>query len=375
MTDADERFERSVARWLRAYPRRWRTARAAEVTAVLADLAPTGARRLDLRSGVGLVRAGWATRWREHPPLLAWLGYVLLDRRLDPRYRDWARDDIEGPLHAVRRTLLPGPAIILVVYAVLQDGPHPAFVAAWLAVAVAMSVASAPVHRRRAVSRHLVVQAGEVVTPSGRLLAAVARTRTAARPWLTAASVVVAGVLVCCVAAVALTPRAVATAPCGVACVEVTTTPVAPAYRWAVLGVGALGALAGLLLARVAGRRLRRWTPIPQPHRWVAPTRTVGWMRVALLLVVVALVTVAASPLAVVVAGPVGVVACAVLPVLLAARRVVDAGGTRAVAGVEVLRAVLRLDDPPDRVVEGHVPAAAWLPVGTVLPRRDPPPA
>ncbi|HEX7806008.1 MAG TPA: hypothetical protein VF413_07590 [Cellulomonas sp.] len=46
-------FHRSVAFWLRAYPRRWRAVRAAEVTAVLADLAGPPPRRLDARAAAG----------------------------------------------------------------------------------------------------------------------------------------------------------------------------------------------------------------------------------------------------------------------------------------------------------------------------------
>ncbi|CAN5168667.1 hypothetical protein BH11ACT1_BH11ACT1_16650 [soil metagenome] len=70
--------------------------RAAEVTAVLADIAGPGARRLDVAAAFGLVRGGWATRWREHPPLRVYLGYRLYDRPIPVEYREWARDDIEG---------------------------------------------------------------------------------------------------------------------------------------------------------------------------------------------------------------------------------------------------------------------------------------
>ena len=66
-------LERSVVFWLRVYPLRWRAARSAEVAAVLADLASPAPRRLHARAAIGLVRGGWATRWREHPPLGAYL--------------------------------------------------------------------------------------------------------------------------------------------------------------------------------------------------------------------------------------------------------------------------------------------------------------
>ena len=98
-------FERSVACWLRTYPRRWRQVRGAEVTAVLADLAGPGARRLDARTALGLVLAGWATRWREHPPPRLWWRYWVLRRRLPRPYRAWTRDDVEGFWFPLRMNL------------------------------------------------------------------------------------------------------------------------------------------------------------------------------------------------------------------------------------------------------------------------------
>lgn len=98
-------FERSVAFWLRAYPRRWRELRALELTAVLTDLAAPGVRRLDARSALGLVLAGWATRWREHPPPQLWWRYRVLRRRLPRPYRQWMRDDVEGFWFPLRMNL------------------------------------------------------------------------------------------------------------------------------------------------------------------------------------------------------------------------------------------------------------------------------
>jgi hypothetical protein len=96
---------RSAAFWLRAYPRRWRHERAAEVVEVLTDLAPAGASRLDARTAAGLVRAGWATRWRQRPSLRSFLAYRLADRRPAPQYDGWLRDDLEGPLYPWRAAL------------------------------------------------------------------------------------------------------------------------------------------------------------------------------------------------------------------------------------------------------------------------------
>lgn len=101
-------FERSVALWLHAYPRRWRRARAAEVTAVLADLARPGARRVDARTALGLVAGGLATRWREHPPPRAYLTYRLGGRHPGARWDGWLRDDVAGRLYPVRLALTEG---------------------------------------------------------------------------------------------------------------------------------------------------------------------------------------------------------------------------------------------------------------------------
>ena len=92
----DPRFERSVRRYLRAYPRRWRLRRADEMVALLADLADPGATRVDVRTAAGLVRSGWATRARTRPPLRHVLAYRLFDRRVPAQYRGWVRDDLEG---------------------------------------------------------------------------------------------------------------------------------------------------------------------------------------------------------------------------------------------------------------------------------------
>ncbi|MBB2925462.1 hypothetical protein [Cellulomonas cellasea] len=101
-------FERSVGRWLRAYPRRWRRARGAEVTAVLADLAGPDARRVDTRTALGLVVAGLATRWREHPPPRAYLTYRLGGRHPGAPWDAWLRDDVAGRLYPVRLALTEG---------------------------------------------------------------------------------------------------------------------------------------------------------------------------------------------------------------------------------------------------------------------------
>src|SRR6478736_4754206 len=324
----DPAFVRSVGRWLRAYPRRWRVARGAEVTAVLADLAPAGARRLDLRSGLGLLVAGWATRWREHPPLLAYLGYVGLELRLDPRYRDWARDDIEGPWFAVRRWLVTFAVVGVIAWLPALGGDalsfdSSTFFRAW-APTMLLGIAIWGGHwRARMVARQLVVHPGETVTPSGRIPGRVARPRVEARSWLAAARVVAVSVLVLCGVALAIAPNRTDAVLDGVG-FQVTSAPMTTGTRAAGIGLAALGG--GALLALVV------------------------------------------PGFAALLAGPVAALAAAALPVLAAARRVVAAGGTGAVAGVDVVRALRRQPDRADLPVDGYLPAADWLPVGTVVP-------
>lgn len=97
--------ERSAAFWLRAYPRRWRAERGDELVAVLADLAEPGAVRVDRRTAWGLIRSGWATRWRSSPPPHIYLTYRLLGTPVPSRYRAWVQDDVLGPSYLVRRTV------------------------------------------------------------------------------------------------------------------------------------------------------------------------------------------------------------------------------------------------------------------------------
>ncbi|QAY70522.1 hypothetical protein [Xylanimonas protaetiae] len=98
-------FERSARFWLNAYPRRWRELHGDEATGVLEEVALGGAeglpRRLPRAEIVGLLKAGWALRWREHPPFWRWLAYRVLARRLPAAYWWWAADDIRSPWYPV----------------------------------------------------------------------------------------------------------------------------------------------------------------------------------------------------------------------------------------------------------------------------------
>lgn len=94
--------ERTARMWLRAYPRRWRHAYGEDLVGTLLDLAGPGARTVRVRDGVSVVRAGWSLRWREHPPLLPWLGYRFFEMRLPARYRYWVMDDLLDRFYTAR---------------------------------------------------------------------------------------------------------------------------------------------------------------------------------------------------------------------------------------------------------------------------------
>lgn len=94
--------ERTARLWLRAYPRRWRYAYGEDLVGTLLDLAGPDARTVRVRDGVSVVRAGWSLRWREHPPLLPWLGYRMFEMRLPARYRYWVMDDLLDRFYTAR---------------------------------------------------------------------------------------------------------------------------------------------------------------------------------------------------------------------------------------------------------------------------------
>jgi hypothetical protein len=179
------RFARSAQLWLRAYPRRWRAARAAELTEVLADLAEPGATRLGLRDAVDVVRSGWATRWREHPPARPFFAFRLWDRRLPAEYDPWLRDDVTGAMYPVRKMW---PVIIFVGVMVMDNGPWPGIVAmaTWATVVFVFRGWV----RREALARYFppAPPRALVFGPSG--FRHVPRVRYAARPLLGATALI-----------------------------------------------------------------------------------------------------------------------------------------------------------------------------------------
>jgi len=179
---------RNVAFWLRAYPRRWRAVRGAEVSGLVLDLAAPGARRLGWQAALDLVRGGWATRWRGHPPLGGWLLYRVFDRRIAPSYRAWALDDINGILFTSRQLLFNPVMLLNTVGVTLQTEPV-IKLRWWLGIACVALLASLFMWpeqgRQRARRKHLAPQPGERLVEGGLVEQDELRPRVTARSALT----------------------------------------------------------------------------------------------------------------------------------------------------------------------------------------------
>jgi len=270
------RFERSARFWLRAYPPRWRRARADEVLAVLMDLAAPGARRVGIGTALDLLRGGWATRWREHPPLWTWFTYRW-DKRIPRRYRAWAADDIAGWAYPMRRVAsVYWIYVVLMVQSLMSPGAGGLRWWIWLVVMVALLGLSMVVvpekNRDRARQRHLAAEAGEPLGPG------VFVARPTPRPRVCADRAAPRVVTALAVAALISTAGAVL-APIMLGAVPVDGEPypqtseilvVSPrgmALGVAVVLVAALGL--GLVRARRAARRL----PQALADRPVQPNR------------------------------------------------------------------------------------------------------
>lgn len=111
----ESKLERSARLWMRAYPRRWRLSFGDDLVAVLHDVTAPGTQRVPMREAAEIVRAGWALRWREHPPFWRSAGYRVLGIRLPDEYRFWVMDDLLGPLHGFRSQTV---AFLLLIFSV-----------------------------------------------------------------------------------------------------------------------------------------------------------------------------------------------------------------------------------------------------------------
>lgn len=344
-------FDRSVAFWLRAYPRRWRAVRAAEVSAVLADLAGPGARRLDARAAAGLVRGGWATQWREHPPLHTYVGYRILDMAIPARYRDWARDDLDGPLYSRRRAAaLTWGVSLMIAFERASDGRTSGSLV-WLLVGGILAHATGvPAYQRRHLERkHLSPGAGEVISTGDLVDGLVPRYRRAAGPILSATAVLLT-----------------------VGAVGWSTSALLRGVRTAAVEGIAVAAIIGLTLVPLVVGRLRRILPLApaQPHRVIYGLTAGRWVAVAVWSVVIGVQSwlEISRHVTFILAGVGGAVCWFALPGVLGAWAMVRSGQSTAVAMTDVVCAVFRRRVPPvDAEVPGLVAAAPAL-VGTAVP-------
>ena len=164
---ADERIERRVQLWMRAYPRRWREERGEELLGLVVDLAGPAARHLGADAAFDLLRGGLATRWREHPPLHTWLLYRLFDRRIPEAYRSWALNDIDGFWYPIRRNGFSLAIIYAFSYALQVGDPMSSVPPAWhylvwgLVMAVSWLILWPEVGRDRARLKHVSPHSGE----------------------------------------------------------------------------------------------------------------------------------------------------------------------------------------------------------------------
>ncbi len=245
----DQRFERSVRRWLWAYPRRWRMARADEVVGTLAEMAPPGATRLGWRDGLGLVLNGWATTRRMRPPLRVRLAFRLSIGTVPWRYRGWVADEIARPWSGVEALLVFGAVMAV---SRVAFGLGDVFSMTWWIVYTGLLLATPHERRQRqAASRYLVPRTGDTPTPWDQKPGWVYRDRLVARPTLRPLA------------------WAAATVAAASAAVTVLTDSGSVAALTVCLGLGVLAA------ARLGIRWSRRVTVLPhQPaRRMVVPGR------------------------------------------------------------------------------------------------------
>jgi hypothetical protein len=118
---------------LRAFPRRYRAARAEELRGAVADAADAGdAGAYDLRAMADIVRAGWAERRRTRPPLGAYLRYRQ-GGRLAPRWHPWMLDDLQGWFPLRRAAVVTASYLLFMAVAVGAAAGRPVLGIGWFA--------------------------------------------------------------------------------------------------------------------------------------------------------------------------------------------------------------------------------------------------
>ncbi|MDQ0374989.1 hypothetical protein [Cellulomonas humilata] len=254
-------LDRSAAFWLRAYPPAWRTQRADEVTAVLVDLAPDGARRLDARTALGLLRGGVATRWRLTPPLRVYLPYRMLDIRVPAQYREWVHQDIATP-GAMRRNLTGRLWLFAFpIYNALTTDARDVTLVMWTVVGVALLATLLCVRPGFGVRRRLQHHAGTGSRVLGSSVwVRTSRARVSAGPGARVLVLLLAVGAVAWSAAAVLAPTRLGAVPCdaagALACWE--TVVVERDSAALITAPIAAAALAGIAIAVAVHRRLGR---------------------------------------------------------------------------------------------------------------------
>ena len=254
-------LERSAAFWLRAYPPAWRAQRADEVTAVLVDLAPDDARRLDARTALGLLRGGVATRWHRTPPLRVYLQYRMLDVRVPAQYREWVHQDITTP-GALRRNLTGRLWVFLLpIYSTLTTETRGEFVPMWSVLGIALLATLLCVRPGSAVRRRLQHHASTRPAELGpSVWVRTSRARVSAEPAARVLVLLLAVGAVAWSAAAVLAPTRLGAVPCDAAgalsCSEFVV--VARDSAGLITAPIAAAALTGIAIAVAVHRRLGR---------------------------------------------------------------------------------------------------------------------
>ncbi|MGV8967767.1 MAG: hypothetical protein ACOH2F_15985 [Cellulomonas sp.] len=364
---------RNVAFWLRAYPRRWRAVRGTELSGLVLDLAAPDARRLGWRAALDLVRGGWSTRWREHPPLLSWLLYRVFDRRIPGAYRAWVLDDIDGVLFAPRQILF---SWLVMIYAVVL--PHTgstsipgSWVVGFFVVTLISSLIMWPEHNReRARLKHIAPQPGERLVEGVLVEQDVPQPRVTARSALPWAVGLLAVATAMSALSAAFAPKVLTVVPdprvSANGAVEGT-------FNFVVVPMGDHGLVAasiltaalglGLVGAAVARRRLDRLVAScpRQPHRVLRAMPRTGALNVAFWTMTIVVVGVLEISGRLPLLGPTVVLGTAALVALPGA--LVALAVSRGVAASDLAARDLRRIAVRGRLPEVDCPASALRPL------------
>jgi uncharacterized membrane protein len=268
----DAPIERTARLWMRAYPRRWREVRGEELLGLVVDLAGPDARHLGATAAFDLVRGGWATRWREHPPVHTWLLYRMFGRRIPAAYRSWALDDIDGLWYPIRSNL----PVIVVLFAMqlvspMSSRPQSAwYYLVWVFVPLSWLFLWPEGNRSSARLKHVAPPFGEPLVAGNLAAGYVLRQRVTARSMLSWAVLLLGITGTASVVAALFAPKVLLTnvvKPASgtgylresgpVVSAESFVAPVG-GYRVVAVAILVVALSVGVLGAVVARRRLRR---------------------------------------------------------------------------------------------------------------------